>query len=50
MGKLTVAKLLEVKKSLDKTKIKPYKGMIGLNSNGFFQINSERENNLLKES
>ena len=48
MEKLTVAKLLEIKKSLKETEIKPYKGMIGLGLNGFFQINSESELNLLQ--
>ncbi len=48
MQELTVAKVLEIKKNLDENEIKPYKGMVGLGSNGFFQINSEREFNLLE--
>lgn len=48
MEKLTITKLLEIKESLKETEIKPYKGMIGLGGNGFFQINSEPEYNLLK--
>ncbi len=50
MGELTTAKLLQIKKCLEKNAIKAYRGMIGLRKNGFFQINSEREYRLLAES
>lgn len=49
MPELTLAKLLEVKKQLDKETIKPYKRYIGMRKSGFFQINSEEEYILLEE-
>lgn len=48
---LTLSKLLQVKKKLEAISIKPYKGCIGLNRNGFFEIKTQEEfeklNNIL---
>lgn len=49
MPGLTLTKLLEIKDYLDRTAIKPYKGMMGLRNSGFFQINSEEEYRHLEE-
>ena len=50
MEELTLKRLLEIKKELDKVAIKPYKGRMGLRGSGFFQINSEEEYLLLEEA
>ena len=48
MEKLTIEKILEIKDCLKESTIKPYKEMISLRKNGFFQINSEIEYELLE--
>jgi len=39
----TLKKLIRVQKELDKVAIKPYRGFVGLDEKGFFEIKSEEE-------
>lgn len=47
---LTLSKLRQIKKMLEKISIKPFKGYFGLNHNGLFEIKNQKEFEKLREA
>jgi len=46
---LTLKKLKEIKQQMDAVAIKPFKGYVGMDKNGFFEIKSQEQFDKLKE-